>query len=137
MGDAPSWFYPVALSLFPASFVLLWALSHVPNSALSRVIFQLDKDDASPPYWLPIAAGIGTGVMLVYGANTYSDDSDKRDSTIDPGTEAVACLDLRDKLRTLNTFDSSYEVVKRRLSNNCPAVFVEEFGYDEYYKYHP
>ena len=64
MSEAPAWFLPVALGLFPASLAVMWLLSHLPYSKLAEAAFR-------SPFALPIAAGVASLLMLWYGANTY------------------------------------------------------------------
>lgn len=62
---APAWFYVLAFGLFPASFVVLWILSHMPNSSLAEAVFRR-------PFALPITAGFVSAGLLLYGAKTYA-----------------------------------------------------------------
>ena len=62
---APGWFYLVALAVFPASMVLSWLVSRFAS---------LDAPRESVEKWiwgLPIAGGVATGALLLYGANKW------------------------------------------------------------------
>ena len=66
---APAWFWFVALGAFPASLLVVWLLGF---------LLPTDMSDEAAEWWttkgfyyIPIAGGIATGALLLYGANTW------------------------------------------------------------------
>ena len=64
--STPGWFYPVVFGLMPATMLLLWILTYLP---LSDAVSDWLAGNGFT--YIFIAAGVGTGLLMWYGASNY------------------------------------------------------------------